>query len=147
MEAPARSGDNRELRTFSPSDKPVAGSAWWSGSELIVEAADAGSIALFDLLLPNIERCRITYRVTIDADALKAPVYPELWCRIPERGLFFSRGVDRKVSGHVEGVELEIPFYLEAGQRADLIHLNLAFDGARAVRLRDIRVSMAEVGA
>lgn len=143
---PQVSGNERELRAFSPSDKPVSRSAWWSGSGLVVEAAEAGSIALFDLPLPNLERCRITYRFTIDADALKAAVYPKLWCRIPERGLFFSRGVDRKVSGQVEGAELEIPFYLEAGQRADLLHLNLAFEGAGAVRLRDIRVSLAEVG-
>jgi len=144
---PQVSGDERELRAFSPSERPVSRSAWWTGSELIVEAAEAGSTALFDLPLPDVERCRITYRFTIDADTLKAAVYPELWCRIPERGLFFSRGVDRKVSGHVKEAELEIPFYLEVGQRADLLHLNLAFEGAGEVRLRDIRVSTADVGA
>jgi hypothetical protein len=144
---PQVSGDEREIRAFGPSDRPVSRSASWSGSELIVEAGEAGSIALFDLPLPHVERCRITYRFIVDADALQAPVYPELWCRIPERGLFFSRGVDRKVSGRVDGAELEIPFYLEAGQRADLVHLNLAFEGAGAVRLRDIRVSTAEVSA
>jgi len=144
---PQVTGEEREFHCFGPSDPPASRAACWSGSELVVEASEAGSIALFDLSLPDVERCRITYRFALQADALKAAVYPELWCRIPERGLFFSRGVDRKVSGHVEWAELEIPFYLESGQRADLVHLNLAFEGAGSVRLRDIRVSTVEVSA
>lgn len=83
----------------------------------------------------------------MQADALKSAVYPELWCRIPERGLFFSRDVDHKVSGHFKWAELELPFHLESGQRADSVHLNLAFEGAGVVHLRDIRVSIAEVDA
>jgi hypothetical protein len=114
---------------------------------LVIEAAEAGSIALFDLAVAGAERCRITFHLAIHAEALKAAVYPEMWCRIPERGLFFSRGVDRKVSGRVEWAELEIPFYLESGQRADLLHLNLVFEGAGTVRIRDIRVSSADVSA
>jgi hypothetical protein len=51
------------------------------------------------------------------------------------------------VSGRVEWAELEIPFYLESGQRADLLHLNLVFEGAGTVRIRDIRVSSADVSA
>jgi hypothetical protein len=144
---PQVTGDEREVRSFGPSDRPISRSAQWSGSELIVEAGEIGSVAQFDLPLSDVDRCRITYRFALPANALKAAVYPELWCRIPERGLFFSRGVDRKVSGRVEWAELEIPFYLEASQRADLLHLNLAFEGAGTVRLRDIRVSTREVSA
>ena len=144
---PQVSGEDRDLRTFGPSDGPVSRAARWSGSELIVEAEDAGSISLFDVSLPGLEQCRITYRFRIHTEGLKACVYPEMWCRVPEKGLFFSRGVDRKIRGTVDWTEVEIPFFLEAGQRADLLHLNLAFEGAGTVRLRDIRVSTAPVCA
>lgn len=144
---PQVSGEERDLRTFGPSDTPVSRAARWSGSELIVESGDAGSVSLFDLALPDLEQCRITYRFLIQTEALKASVYPEMWCRIPEKGLFFSRGVDRKIHGTVDWTEVEIPFFLEAGQRADLLHVNLAFEGAGAVRLKDIRVSTAAVRA
>ena len=144
---PQVSGEERDLRTFGTSDRPVSRTARWNGSELIVETGDAGCVSLFDLPLPDLEQCRITYRFRIQTEALKASVYPEMWCRIPEKGLFFSRGMDRKIQGTVDWAEVEISFYLEKGQRADLLHLNLAFEGAGGVRLKDIRVTTAAVSA
>jgi hypothetical protein len=41
----------------------------------------------------------------------------------------------------------DCPFFLEAGQRADRLHLHLVFEGRGVVRLQDIRVSTAAVGA
>ena len=82
----------------------------------------------------------LTYRLRIKTDNLQKAVYPELWCRIPERGQFFSRGLHCKVRGTNDWKEVEIPFYLESGQKADLLHLNLVFEGPGTVRLKDIEV-------
>jgi hypothetical protein len=82
----------------------------------------------------------LSYRFRIKTDNLQTAVYPELWCRVPEKGQFFSRGVNQKVRGTTDWREIEIPFYLQSGQRADLLHLNLVFEGAGKVRLKDIEV-------
>ena len=67
-------------------------------------------------------------------------IYPELWCRIPGMGEFFSKGLHQKVRGTNDWVSLEIPFYLKAGQSPDLLKLNLVFEGAGAVRMKEIEI-------
>jgi len=140
-------GGERVLKSISAGDTPVSTTASWNGTELVVRCEEAGSIALFDVPLPNVEQCRITYRFRITAADLKSAVYPEMWVRLPERGLFFSRGVDRKIKGPVEGAAVEIPFFLERGQRADFAHLNLACEGPVVVRLADFEIGIADVAA
>ena len=142
---PQVSGEERDVHVFGPGDGPVSRCASWTGTELEVEAREAGSVALFDLELEDVERGRLMFRFTLQAQNLAHSVYPELWCRLPEKGLFFSRGIDRKVKGTIDGKALEIPFYLEAGQQADLVHLNLAFEGPGKVHLRNIRVTLASL--
>ncbi len=69
-----------------------------------------------------------------------------MWCHIPEKGKFFSKGVDSKISGTNDWIQVEIPFYLGPGQVADLLNLNLVFEGEGTVRLKDIEVTSAAVG-
>lgn len=144
--APAPTGPAVLIRTFGPSDPPVANSARWQGNELEVRSDEASIKSLFDVPLPNIEQCLVFYRFLIHTDNLKSAVYPQMWCRIPEKGQFFSQGIDRKISGTNAWIQVEIPFYLEKGQVADLLHLNLAFEGAGTVRLKNIEVTSAPVG-
>jgi len=133
-------GQPTRLRLLSPSDKPVAESARWEGDELHVRSDDWSIKSLFDVPLNNIDQCMIGYRFRIKTENLQSAVYPELWCRIPEKGQFFSRGLNQKVRGTNEWKEVEIPFYLLAGQQADLVHLNLVFQGPGQVRLKDIEL-------
>ena len=42
--------------------------------------------------------------------------------------------------GTNDWVSLEIPFYLKAGQSPDLLKLNLVFEGAGAVRMKEIEI-------
>jgi hypothetical protein len=133
------------IRAFGPSYTPIARSAKWQGTELEVQSEEAAIKSLFDLSLPNVDQAIIAYRFQICTDNLKSAVYPQMWCRIPEKGQFFSQGIDRKVSGTHDWTQMEIPFYLEKGQTADLLHLNFAFEGAGAVRLRNIEVTSTPV--
>jgi hypothetical protein len=102
---------------------------------------------LFDVPLNQVEQCVISYRFSIKTDNLQRAVYPELWCRIPERGQFFSRGLNCKVRGTNDWKTVEIPFFLQNGQRADLLHLNLVFEGPGSVRLKDIEVLATPIKA
>jgi len=140
---PLPAGPAASVRKLGPSDKPIAASAHWDGSELVVKSDEWATKALFDVPLDDVEQCLLTYRFRIQTNNLARSVYPELWCRIPERGQFFSRGLDRKVRGTNDWKEVEIPFYLQRGQRADLLHLNLVCEGPVEVRLKDIEVLSA----
>ena len=137
---PEPSGPTVQIRAIGPSEAPIAQSATWHGSELEVKSDEAATKSLFDVALPQLERCMIAYRLQIQTDNLNAAVYPEIWCRIPEKGQFFSRGVNSKIKGTNDWLQVEIPFYLENGQVADLLHLNLVFEGAGTVRLKDVEV-------
>ena len=93
------------------------------------------------------DQCMITYRFQIRTDSLKSSVYPEMWCRLPGRGEFFSKGLHQKVRGTNDWLSLEVPFYLKQGQVPDLLKLNLAFEGPGVVRLKDIEILVTPLEA
>ena len=107
------------MRRFAPTDTPASPAARWSDSELVVHSESAGSVSLFELP-SDLRQCRIAFKFRIQAADLKPFVYAEMWCRIPNKGQFFSRGLDQKICGTVNWTEVEIPFFLEQEQRADL---------------------------
>jgi len=133
-------GAPKPLRVIRPGDKPLAESARWDGDELVIQADAAATKCLFEIALDGVEQCMITYRFRIHTENLGKPVYPEMWCRIPDKGEFFSRGLHCKVRGTNDWTSVEIPFYLDPDQRADHLRLNLVFEGPGTVRLRDIEV-------
>lgn len=125
---------------MGPDDQPISQTAKWVGSELEVTADAAGVQRLFEVPLEGIEQSMITYRFRIQTGASTSSVYPEMWCRVSGFGEAFSRGLDQKVRGANNWVSLQIPFYLEKGQHADLVKLNLVFEGPGTARLTDIEV-------
>ena len=133
-------GPQRLVQSVYPGTSPIAEAARWVGTELEVLTPVAETVRLFEVPLKGLEQCMLTYRFRIATDALKASVYPEMWCRIPGSGEFFSKGLHQKVSGTNDWVSLEIPFYLKAGQSPDLLKLNLVFEGPGAVRLKEIEI-------
>jgi hypothetical protein len=142
---PEQIGPAVELHKFCLADTPISDSARWEGDELRVESSAAGSIALFEIPLTKLEQAAIFYRCQIKPESLKSAVYAEMWCRIPSKGRFFSRGIHQKVSAAGTWHNSEIPFYLEAGQQPDRLELNLVFQGPGVVRLRNIEVAAAPV--
>lgn len=144
---PGEIGPAVRVCAFGPSDSPIVKEAVWQGQELIVQAAAATTLNLFDVPLQNLDQCKLTWRFRLSTDGLSSPVHAELWCRIPGKGRFFSRGLDQKVKGSVADKLIEIPFLLEAGQHADQLNLNLVFSGPGTVRLKDLEILTAPVKA
>jgi hypothetical protein len=64
-----------------------------------------------------------------------------MWCRIPNRGEFFSKGFQTALQGNNDWASYEIPFYLKAGQRPDLVKLNLTIEGSGRVWMRNVELS------
>jgi hypothetical protein len=105
-----------------------------------IEAREAGSVPLFEVAEPQVEQCLLAYRAELRAADVEGGAYLELWCRFPGRGEFFSKGLNQKVRGTTGWSSHEVHFYLKAGERPDLIRLNVAFEGAGTVWIRNVEV-------
>ncbi len=128
-------------KTFSTADSTICkdltvteDKAW------LVDLAKPATIRLFEVENPNVEQCRVTYRAKLKTENLTGQAYLEMWCRFPGRGEYFSRGLNHAVSGSNGWASYETPFFLKAGQKPDLIKLNLVVKGAGKVWVKDVEV-------
>ena len=85
----------------------------------------ARTFRLFETPDPEVEDCTVLYRARLKTEGLTGKAYLEMWCRLPGRGEFFSRGLNQVVTGSTDWISCEIPFLLRKGQAPDLIRLNL----------------------
>ena len=144
---PAPAGPSETLRSFTVSDRTItesgisADEGGWR-----IDAREAGSVRLFELDEPDVERCLLTYRAELKAADLEGGAYLEMWCRFPDRGEFFSKGVQQKAKGTTGWSSYEVPFTLKAGERPDLIRLNVAFDGPGTLWVRNIELLRTPLG-
>ena len=96
---------------------------------------------LFELPVGSgIENCMLTYRAQMKAENLSGKAYLEMWCRLPGRGEFFSKGLKNTLTGTTGWAEYEVPFYLKKGQQPDLLKLNVFCKGQGTVHIKDIKV-------
>lgn len=57
-----------------------------------------------------------------------------MWCRVPGRGEFSSKGLQHTVTGGSDWAGCETPCFLKAGERPDLIRLNVVCAGTVLIR-------------
>ncbi|MGH8582566.1 MAG: hypothetical protein ACREWG_07195 [Gammaproteobacteria bacterium] len=88
----------------------------------------------------------LTYRADLKSDAVQGRSYLEMWCRIPGRGEFFSKGFHNALKGTNDWASYEIPFYLKPGQRPDLIKLGLTLEGRGKVWIKNVDLSCVPFG-
>ena len=110
------------------------------GPPFTTTSKEEQTIRLFEVQEPQVEQCLITYRAKLKTDGLTGRSFLEMWCRLPGRGEFFSKGLNQVVTGTTDWASYEIPFYLRKGQRPDLIKLNLVVEGRGKVWLRDVQL-------
>jgi hypothetical protein len=135
---PEPAGPPEAVRVFGLSDRPITESGVSvDGDAWRIQAEEPGSVPLFEVTDPNIDKAMLTYRAELKTEAVQGGAYLEMWCRFPGRGEFLSKGLQQKVKGTTGWASYEVPFYLKAGERPDLIRLNVAFEGAGAVWLRN----------
>lgn len=129
------------IRRFRPTDPTLSRDGIAVEQEgWVVDAREGQTVRLFEAQDPQVEHCVVTYRAKMKTEGLDGRAFLEMWCRLPGRGEFFSRGVDQAVEGTTDWVSCEIPFYLKKGQRPDLIKLNLAIEGSGRVWIRDMEL-------
>ena len=103
---------------------------------LRVEAKEPVTVPLFEVTDVGVENATLIYQASLQSESLDGKAFLELWVRIPGKGEFFSRGLDRPVTGTMSWM----PFFLHARQKPDLIRLNLVVQGKGRVWIDDVRL-------
>ncbi|MGH9863525.1 MAG: hypothetical protein ACRD35_08890 [Candidatus Acidiferrales bacterium] len=110
---------------------------------LRVEAGGPLTVPLFEVTDVSLDNAILLYQAHLQSESLEGKAYLEMWVRVPGKGEFFSKGLDRPVTGTMSWAEVATPFFLQAGQRPDLIRLNLVVEGKGRVWIDDIRLLRA----
>jgi hypothetical protein len=107
---------------------------------LRVVASAPNVVRLFEITDVDIEKARLLYRARLRSKGLEGQAYLEMWCHFPGKGEFFSRGLQSPVTGTMNWMTAETPFFLKEGEKPDLIKLNLVIDGKGTVWIDDVRL-------
>jgi len=100
-------------------------------------------VRLFETGDLDVENARLIFRAKLRAKGVEGHVYLEMWCHFPGKGEFFSRGLDRPLTGTTDWATEETPFFLSAGENPDNVKLNLVIDGKGTVWIDDIHLMKA----
>ena len=141
FKVPEPVGPPQPLRAFSASEKLLTRDGVSADSEgWRIESSEARTIRLVEVPHPGVEQCLLTYRAHMKTNNLQKGAYLEMWCQFPGRGEFFSKGFHHRVQGTTEWASYETPFYLQKGQRPDLIKLNVVTEGGGTLWLRNVEL-------
>lgn len=138
---PEPAGPPQKIRNFSSSDKPITLNGVTDEQDgWRIEFHEGQTVRLFEVPNPGIEQCMLTYRAQMKTQNMQDRAYLEMWCRLPGRGEFFSKGLHQAVKGTTDWASYEIPFYLKKRQSPDLIKLNVTAEGSGILWLKNIEL-------
>ena len=133
--SPQPSGEAHLLRRFGTAtptitlDGVVPAADHWR-----IDSSTERTVHLFEMPVSGLERCILTYRAQIRTIDSLGRVYLEMWCRVPGRAEFSSRGLQHAVTGGSDWAACETPCFLKAGERPDLIKLNVVCAGTILIK-------------
>ncbi len=138
---PEPAGPSQTIREFTSSDPTITRDCIAVDHDgWCIDAKDRRTIRLFEVEDPGAEQCMITYLDKMKTENLQGRAYLEMWCRLPGRGEFFSKGFQHAVTGTADWASYEIPFYLKKRQRPDLIKLNVTVEGTGRIWIKDLKL-------
>jgi hypothetical protein len=105
---------------------------------LRVEASAPTVVRLYEVSGLTIDDARLIYRAKVKTENLEGTAYLEMWCVFPGMGEYFSRSLQSPVSGTVDWSTQETPFFLQKGQRPELVKLNVVVNGRGTLWIDDI---------
>ena len=129
-------------KTFNPPDKPISGELTltednaWAAS-----CTTTQTFRLFEVPDPGVEHCTVLYRAKLKSEGLVGRAYLEMWCQVPGLGESFSRGLGNTIAGSSDWATCQTPFFLKAGEKPDLIRLNLVVEGRGKVFIKDVELT------
>jgi len=90
-----------------------------------------------------VENARLTYQARVRTADVQGKVFLEMWCRLPKRGIRFSRGFASALRGTTGWTVLEASLGLKQGERPENVGLSLVVDGTGTAWIDDIRLLRA----
>jgi len=97
-------------------------------------------VRLFETGPMGIDNRMLIYSAKVKSELDNGIAYLEMWCDIPGKGAFFSRGLAQPVSGSTNWTTVQTAFQLEAGQMPGNVKLNLVIEGVGTVWIDDIKL-------
>jgi hypothetical protein len=135
-------GQPQTIKRFDNSNPTITKEGIVSSDDgWLIEVVDSQTVRLFDVSDFKVDNCLLSYSASLKSAKVAERAYLEMWCRIPGRGEFFSKGFHNALRGTTDWASYEIPFYLKHGQRPDLVKLNLTIEGGGSVWIKDIELS------
>lgn len=113
------------------------------GGSVCVDAHESMTVPLFEVTDVSVDNAVLIYQASLESQNLDGKAFLEMWVRIPGKGEFFSRSLDRSITGTMSWMTVATPFFLQSGQKPDLIRLNLVVQGKGRVWIDDIRLMRA----
>ncbi|MBZ5600301.1 MAG: hypothetical protein LAN83_18505 [Acidobacteriia bacterium] len=107
---------------------------------LRVDANGEMTVPLFEVSDVSLDNAILIYRASLQSQNLDGRAFLEMWVRIPGKGEFFSRALDRSITGSMSWMTVATPFFLQSGQKPDLIRLNLVVQGKGKVWIDDVKL-------
>lgn len=107
---------------------------------LKVTVGEPSIIRLFETGPLDIEEATLVYRAKLRTENALGNVYLEMWCHLPGKGEFFSRGLASPLRGTNDWSTQETPFFLKKGEKPDNVKLNIVSEGPGVVWIDDIRL-------
>jgi hypothetical protein len=108
-----------------------------------IDANGEMTVPLFEVTDVSVDNAILIYQASLQSQNLDGRAFLEMWVRIPGKGEFFSRALDRPVTGTVSWMSVATPFFLQSGQKPDLIRLNLVVQGKGKVWIDDVKLMKA----
>ncbi|MCX6909965.1 MAG: hypothetical protein NTY01_18250 [Verrucomicrobia bacterium] len=127
-----------EVKVFTAADRPIAEELVRDGDGWSVVCDGPRTCRLFEVQGPAVTQCIALYRAALKSEELHGRAYIEMRCRFPQRGEFFSKGLDLPVSGTTDWINCQTPFFLRKGMTPDLIKLNLVVEGRGKVWIKNV---------
>ena len=138
---PEPAGPAQDVAVFNPPARTIAQetivpeAAGWR-----VDFSEDRTLGLFEVPAPGDGECLLTYRADLKTQGVQGRIYLEMWCRVPGRGEFFSKGFHNALKGSNDWASYEIPFYLKRGQTPDLVKLDLTVEGRGTAWIRNVKL-------
>jgi predicted Ser/Thr protein kinase len=134
------------VQEFTTADSPIAGyltvsdGGWSLDTKSAVGRNATQSVRLFEVHQFQGSPRALFYQADLKSENLEGRAYLEMWCRIPGRGEFFSRGLNHTLSGTSDWVSSQTPFLLPPDETVEFVRLNLVVEGTGRVWIRNVKL-------
>jgi hypothetical protein len=107
---------------------------------LRITVTEPAVVRLFEVSDIEIDDTALVYQARLRTENAEGNVYLEMWCLFAGKGEFFSRGLQAPLRGTTGWVTEEIPFFLNKGERPEIVKLNVVSEGQATIWIDDIRL-------